>query len=59
MRCLLIWFDARGLLLVVLMVGGEVWLEGLFDTPLGQRALSVLPVVYRFWASARMVQLEE
>ena len=27
-------------------------------TPLGQRPLSVLPVVYRVWASARMVQLE-
>ena len=27
-------------------------------TPLGQRPLCVLPVVYRFWASARMMQLE-
>ena len=27
-------------------------------TPLGQRPLSVLPVVYRIWASSRMVQLE-
>ena len=27
-------------------------------TPLGQRPLSVLPVVYRIWASTRMVQLE-
>ena len=27
-------------------------------TPLGQRPLSVLLVVYRIWASARMVQLE-
>ena len=27
-------------------------------TPLGQRPLSVLPVVYRIWASARMIQLE-
>ena len=27
-------------------------------TPLGQRPLSVLPVVYRIWAAARMVQLE-
>ena len=26
-------------------------------TPLGQRPLSVLPVVYRIWASARMGQL--
>ena len=28
-------------------------------TPLGQRPLGVLQVVYRIWASARMVQLEE
>ena len=48
-----------------------VWPDGLLDsyiamilkvdgdaTPLGQRPLSVLPVVYRIWASARMVQLE-
>ena len=28
-------------------------------TPLGQRPLCVLPVVYRIWASARMIQLEE
>ena len=27
-------------------------------TPLVQRPLSVLPVVYRIWASARMLQLE-
>ena len=27
-------------------------------TPLGQRPLSVLPVVYRVWASTRMLQLE-
>ena len=48
-----------------------VWPEGLLDvyiamiprtdgdaTPLGQRPLSVLPIAYRIWASARMVQLE-
>ena len=48
-----------------------VWPDGLLDayiamipkvdgdaTPLGQRPLSVLPVVYRVWASARMLQLE-
>ena len=48
-----------------------VWPDGLLDayiamipkvdgdaTPLGQRPLSVLPVVYRIWASARMLQLE-
>ena len=47
-----------------------VWPEGLLDaynamipeavgdaTPLDQRPLSILPVVYRMWASARMVQL--
>ena len=28
-------------------------------TPLGQRPLSVLPIVYRIWASARMGQLDE
>ena len=28
-------------------------------TPLGQRPLSVLPVVYRTWASARIGQLED
>ena len=49
-----------------------VWPDGLLDahiamipktdgdaTPLGQRSLSVLHVVYRIWASARMVQHEE
>ena len=48
-----------------------VWPDGLLDayiamipkvdgdaTPLGQRPLGVLPVVYRIWASARMLQLE-
>ena len=29
------------------------------STPLGQRPLSVLPIVYRVWASARMGQLED
>ena len=28
-------------------------------TPFGQRLLSVLPVVYRVWASARVGQLED
>ena len=49
-----------------------VWPDGLLDayiamipktdgdaTPLGQRPLSALPVVYRIWASARMGQLED
>ena len=48
------------------------WPDGLLDaffamipkadgdaTSLGQRPLSVLPVVYRVWASARMVKLED
>ena len=48
-----------------------VWPDGLLDayitmipktdgdaTPLGQRPLSVLPVVYRIWASARMSHLD-
>ena len=48
-----------------------VWLDGLLDayiamipktdgdaTPLGQRPLSLLLVVYRIWASTRMVHLE-
>ena len=48
-----------------------VWPDGLLDayiamipktdgdaTPLGQRPLSVLPIVYRVWASARMGQLD-
>ena len=29
------------------------------STPLGQRPLSVLPIIYRVWASARMSQLED
>ena len=32
-------------------VGGD-------STPLGQRPFCVLPVVYRIWVSARMVQLD-
>ena len=49
-----------------------VWPDGLLDayiamipktdgdaTPLGQRPLSVLPIVYRIWASARMGQLDD
>ena len=48
-----------------------VWPDGLLDayiamipktggdaTPLGQRPLSVLPIVYRIWASAGMGQLD-
>ena len=64
------WFE--GLARILAKVGGVgIWPDGLLDayiamilkvdgdaTPLGQRPLSVLLVVYRIWASARMVQLE-
>ena len=64
------WFDGLARILTEVEELG-VWPEGLLDayfamipkvggesTPLGQRPLCVLPVVYRIWASARMVQLE-
>ena len=64
------WFDELARILVKVEDLG-VWPDGLLDayiamipktdgdaTPLGQRPLSVLPVVYRIWASSRMVQLE-
>ena len=64
------WFDSLARVLAKVEELG-VWPDGLLDayitmipkvdgdaTPLGQRPLSVLPVVYRVWASARMVQLE-
>ena len=64
------WFDELARILTLVEDTG-VWPHGLLDayiamipktdgdaTPLGQRPLSVLPVVYRIWASARMVQLE-
>ena len=64
------WFDELARILTMVEDVG-VWPDGLFDayiamipktdgdaTPLGQRPLSVLPTVYRIWASARMVQLE-
>ena len=63
------WYDELARILTLVEDTG-VWPEGLLDayiamipksdgdaTPLGQRPLSVLPVVYRIWASARMVQL--
>ena len=64
------WFD--GLARILRLVEEEgIWPDGLLDayiamipktdgdaTPLGQRPLCVLPVVYRIWASARMIQLE-
>ena len=64
------WFDELARILAKVEELG-VWPEGLLDayiamipkvggdsTPLGQRPLSVLPVAYRIWASARMKQLE-
>ena len=64
------WFDGLARILSCVEDFG-VWPDGLLDaytamipkvdgdvTPLGQRSLSVLPVVYRIWASARMCQLE-
>ena len=65
------WFDGLARILSCVEDLG-VWPDGLLDayiamipkvggdaTPLGQRPLSVLPVVYRIWASARMGQLED
>ena len=63
------WFDGLARIFSKVEDAG-VWPEGLLDasiamipktdgdaTPLGQRPLSVLPVVYRIWASVRMLQL--
>ena len=63
------WYDELARILAKVEDFG-VWPEGLLDavfamipktdgdaTPLGQRRLSVLPVVYRIWASTRMGQL--
>ena len=65
------WFDGLARILTKVEDTG-LWPDGLLDayfamipktdgdaTPLGQRPLSVLPVVYRIWASARMGQLED
>ena len=65
------WFDCLARILSEVEEGGR-WPEGLLDayialipladgdaTPLGQRPLSVLLVVHRIWASARMVHWEE
>ena len=65
------WYDELARILAKVEDFG-VWPDGLLDayfaivpktdgdaTPLGQRPLSVLPVVYRIWASARMLQLED
>ena len=64
------WFDELARIFIKVEDLG-VWPDGLLDayiamipktdgdaTPLGQRPLCVLPVVYRIWAAARMSQLE-
>ena len=64
------WYDELARILTKVEDLG-VWLDGLLDayitmipktdgdaTPLGQRPLRVLPVVYRIWASARISQLD-
>ena len=64
------WFDELGRILTRVEDLG-VWPDGLLDayitmipksdgdaTPLDQRPLTVLPVVYRIWASTRMGQLD-
>ena len=65
------WFDGLGAILGLTEETG-VWPEGLLDaymimipkaegnsTPLGQRPLSVLPVVYRLWVTVRLEHLQE
>ena len=65
------WYDGLARILTKVEDLG-IWPDGLLDayitmipktdddsTPLGQRPLSVLPIVYRVWASARMSQLED
>ena len=64
------WFDGLARILTKVEDLG-VWPDGLLDayitmipktdgdaTPLGQRPLSVLPIVYRIWASARVGHLD-
>ena len=65
------WYDGLARILTTVEDTG-VWPDGLLDayiamipktdgdaTPLGQRPLSVLPVIYRVWASTRMGQLRD
>ena len=65
------WFDELARILTLVEDTG-VWPDGLLDacialipktdgdaTPLDHRPLSVLPIVYRIWASARMGQLDD
>ena len=65
------WFVGLALVLRQIEAAGQ-WPQGLLDayiemipeaeggsTPLGQRPLCVLPVVYRLWASVRLAHLKE
>ena len=65
------WFSGLAILLDLVETTG-IWPQGLFgclfchdpkadgdSTPLGQRPLSVLTVVYRLWASLRLGHLRE
>ena len=65
------WFVGLALVLRHIEAAGR-WPQGLLDayiamipkaegdsTPLGQRPLSVLPVVYRLWASVRLAHLRD
>ena len=65
------WFSGLAILLELVETSG-IWPQGLLDdyismipkadggsTLLGQRPLSVLPVVYRLWASLRLGHLRE
>ena len=67
----LTWFVGLALVLRQIETAGR-WPQGLLDayiamipkaegdgTPLGQRSLCVLPVVYRLWASVRLAHLKE
>ena len=64
------WYDEVARILSLVEDTG-IWPDGLLDayiamipkiegdaTSLGERPLSVLPIVYRVWASARMCQLD-
>ena len=65
------WFVGLALVLPQIEAAGK-WPQGLLDayiamipkaegdgTPLGQRTLCVLPVVYRLWASVRLAHLQD
>ena len=65
------WYDELARILTMVEDVG-VWPDGLLDayitmipktdgdaTPLGRRPLSVLPIVFHIWASARMGQLDD